>query len=348
MAKTLVLAEMPSVARELARVLGCKQSGEGYLEGEKYIVTWALGHLVELAPPEDYDKAWAKWDMLTLPMLPERMKTVVIPQSGRQFRAVQAQLRRGDVGELVIATDAGREGELVARWILEKAGWKGPARRLWISSQTDKAIREGFTHLRPAAEYDNLFRSARARSEADWLVGLNVTRALTCRHNAQLSAGRVQTPTLALIVEREEAIRRFVPQEFWTVTAKLPGFTATWRDPNGQARLFDRERAEALAARLAGKEGMVTRLKRTRRPAPPPGRTSSRSCFPPSTWSGGGRSWCPPPRASRWWAWPRRSCAAPPSPPSGSAAWGRSPRGGSRRGPSWTRCGSLPPGWWPR
>ena len=270
MAKTLVLAEKPSVARELARVLGCKQSGEGYLEGEKYIVTWALGHLVELAPPEDYDKAWAKWDMLTLPMLPERMKTVVIPQSGRQFRAVQAQLRRGDVGELVIATDAGREGELVARWILEKAGWKGPARRLWISSQTDKAIREGFAHLRPAAEYDNLFRSARARSEADWLVGLNVTWALTCKHNAQLSAGRVQTPTLALIVEREEAIRSFVPQEFWTVTAKLPGFTATWRDPNGQARLFDRERAEELAARLAGKEGVVTRLRRTRRQAPPP------------------------------------------------------------------------------
>lgn len=270
MAKTLVLAEKPSVARELARVLGCKQSGEGYLEGEKYIVTWALGHLVELAPPEDYDKAWAKWDMLTLPMLPERMKTVVIPQSGRQFRAVQAQLRRGDVGELVIATDAGREGELVARWILEKAGWKGPARRLWISSQTDKAIREGFAHLRPAAEYDNLFRSARARSEADWLVGLNVTRALTCKHNAQLSAGRVQTPTLALIVEREEAIRSFVPQEFWTVTAKLPGFTATWRDPNGQARLFDRERAEELAARLAEKEGVVTRLRRTRRQAPPP------------------------------------------------------------------------------
>jgi len=270
MAKTLVLAEKPSVARELARVLGCKQSGEGYLEGEKYIVTWALGHLVELAPPEDYDKAWAKWDMLTLPMLPERMKTVVIPQSGRQFRAVQAQLRRGDVGELVIATDAGREGELVARWILEKAGWKGPAKRLWISSQTDKAIREGFAHLRPAAEYDNLFRSARARSEADWLVGLNVTRALTCKYNAQLSAGRVQTPTLAIIVEREEAIRRFVPQEFWTVTAKLPGFTATWRDPNGQARLFDRERAEELAARLAGKEGVVTRLRRTRRQAPPP------------------------------------------------------------------------------
>ena len=223
MAKTLVLAEKPSVARELARVLGCKQSGEGYLEGEKYIVTWALGHLVELAPPEDYDKAWAKWDMLTLPMLPERMKTVVIPQSGRQFRAVQAQLRRGDVGELVIATDAGREGELVARWILEKAGWKGPARRLWISSQTDKAIREGFTHLRPAAEYDNLFRSARARSEADWLVGLNVTRALTCRHNAQLSAGRVQTPTLGMVCERYWENRRFTPEAFWQLHIAVDG-----------------------------------------------------------------------------------------------------------------------------
>ena len=204
MTKTLVLAEKPSVGRELARVLGCKKAGEGCLEGEQYIVTWALGHLVELAPPEDYDKAWAKWDMLTLPMLPDKMKTVVIPQSGRQFRAVQALMRRGDVGELVIATDAGREGELVARWIMEKAGWRKPAKRLWISSQTDKAIRDGFAHLKAAEEYDNLYHSARARSVADWVVGLNVTRALTCKHNAQLSAGRVQTPTLALIVDREE------------------------------------------------------------------------------------------------------------------------------------------------
>ena len=270
MGKTLVLAEKPSVGRELARVLGCKQSGEGFLEGEKYIVTWALGHLVELAAPEDYDKAWAKWDMLTLPMLPEPMKTVVIPQTGRQFRAVQAQMRRGDVDELVIATDAGREGELVARWIMEKAGWRKPARRLWISSQTDKAIREGFAHLRPASEYDNLFRSARARSEADWLVGLNVTRALTCKHNAQLSAGRVQTPTLALIVDREEEIRRFVPKDFWTVAARLPGFTATWRDQNGQARLFDQARAEALTDKLAGKTGVLTEVKKTWKQTPPP------------------------------------------------------------------------------
>ena len=270
MAKTLVLAEKPSVGRELARVLGCKKAGEGFLEGEKYIVTWALGHLVELAAPEDYDKAWAKWDMLTLPMLPEKMKTVVIPQSGRQFRAVQAQMRRGDVAELVIATDAGREGELVARWIMEKAGWKKPARRLWISSQTDKAIKEGFAHLKPAAEYDNLYHSARARSVADWVVGLNVTRALTCKHNAQLSAGRVQTPTLALIVDREEEIRAFRPKEFWTVRAGFGGFTATWRDKNGQARTFDKEKAEGIAAALTGGTGTLVEVKKTWKQTPPP------------------------------------------------------------------------------
>ena len=270
MSKILVLAEKPSVGRELARVLGCKRAGDGCLEGERYIVTWALGHLVELAAPEAYDKAWEKWDMLTLPMLPERMKTVVIPQTGRQFRAVQALMRRGDVSELVIATDAGREGELVARWIMEKAGWKKPAKRLWISSQTDKAIREGFAHLRPASEYDNLFYSARARSEADWLVGLNVTRALTCKYNAQLSAGRVQTPTLALVVDREEERRQFVPKVFWTVRVRTPGFSATWRDKNGQARTFDREKAEALAARLAGRGGVLTEVKRAYKQTPPP------------------------------------------------------------------------------
>ena len=270
MSKTLVLAEKPSVGRELARVLGCTKSGEGCLEGAEYIVTWALGHLVELSAPEEYDKAWQKWDLLTLPMLPGQMKTAVIPQGARQFRAVRDLLHRGDVKELVIATDAGREGELVARWILEKAGWKGPTKRLWISSQTDRAIREGFARLRPASEYDNLFYSARARSEADWLVGLNVTRALTCKYNAQLSAGRVQTPTLALIVDREEAIRAFRPREFDTLQIRLEGFTATWRDGQGQARIFDREKARALAGRLAGKEAVIRSLQRKRREAPPP------------------------------------------------------------------------------
>ena len=203
MGRQLVLAEKPSVGRELARVLGCRRGGEGYLEGDRYVVTWALGHLVTLADPDVYEKKWEKWDMADLPMLPQHRKLVVIPQTARQFRVVQSLMKRSDITGLIIATDAGREGELVARWIMAKAGWNKPAKRLWISSQTDKAIRDGFADLRPAADYENLFRSAQARSEADWLVGLNVTRALTCKYNAQLSAGRVQTPTLALIAARE-------------------------------------------------------------------------------------------------------------------------------------------------
>ncbi len=270
MAKTLVLAEKPSVGRELARVLDCKKSGNGYLEGDKYIVTWALGHLVTLADPDVYDKKYEKWDMQDLPMLPQNMKLVVIPESRRQFQAVSSLMKRGDVGELIIATDAGREGELVARWIMMKAGWKGKTQRLWISSQTDKAIKDGFKNLKPAADYDNLFRSAQARSEADWLVGLNVTRALTCKYNAQLSAGRVQTPTLALIVRREEEIRKFTPREFWGITAKLQGFTATWRDGGKNAQTFDRSKAEEILKKLQGKQAVLTKVERQRKITPPP------------------------------------------------------------------------------
>lgn len=270
MAKSLVLAEKPSVGRELARVLGCKRGGEGYLEGDRYVVTWALGHLVTLADPDVYEKKWEKWEMEDLPMLPQNMKLVVIPQTARQFRVVQGLMKRGDISDLIIATDAGREGELVARWIMVKAGWKKPARRLWISSQTDKAIKEGFAHLRPAAEYDALFRSAQARSEADWLVGLNVTRALTCRHNAQLSAGRVQTPTLALIVAREQEIRQFVPREYWGVRIKAGGFAATWRDKNNNARTFDKATAEKIAAACEKGEAVLTQVRKMRRMTPPP------------------------------------------------------------------------------
>ena len=270
MGKTLVLAEKPSVGKELARVLGCTGGRNGYMEGDRWIVTWALGHLVTLADPDAYDKKWEKWDMEDLPMLPEQMKLVVIPESRHQYQTVAGLLKRGDVSELVIATDAGREGELVARWILQKAGWKGKTRRLWISSQTDRAIRDGFRNLRPAEEYDSLFRSARARSEADWLVGLNVTRAMTCKWGAQLSAGRVQTPTLALITRREEEIRSFVPREFWGISAKLDGFTAYWRDGKGNASLFDRQKAETLIAKLKGKNAVLTRVEKTRKQTPPP------------------------------------------------------------------------------
>lgn len=270
MAKALVLAEKPSVGKELARVLGCKRGGDGYLEGDKYVVTWALGHLVTLADPDVYEKAWEKWDMETLPMLPQQMKLVVIGQTGRQFKVVQNLMRRSDITELIIATDAGREGELVARWIMKKAGWNKPARRLWISSQTDKAIREGFAHLRPAKEFDNLFASAQARSEADWLIGLNVTRALTCKYNAQLSAGRVQTPTLALIVDRENEIRKFVPKEFYGVQIKLDGFTATWRDSKGQSRISDREMAEKIVKAVEGGQCVLTQVSKQWKQTVPP------------------------------------------------------------------------------
>ena len=270
MAKTLVLAEKPSVGKELARVLGCRRGADGYMEGDRYVVTWALGHLVTLADPDVYDKKLEKWDMDTLPMLPDKMKLVVIPESSRQYKVVANLMKRGDVSDLVIATDAGREGELVARWIMVKAGWNKPARRLWISSQTDKAIKDGFANLKPAKDYDNLFRSAQARSEADWLVGLNVTRALTCKHNAQLSAGRVQTPTLALVVERENEIRRFVPKDYYGLRAELEGFRAAWKDEKGNGRSFDKEKLEALLKQCEGKEAVITQISKMRKMTPPP------------------------------------------------------------------------------
>ena len=224
--KTLVIAEKPSVARDIARVLGCSKKENGALEGNKYIVTWALGHLVTLKDPEDYDKKYKEWNMAVLPMMPEKLQIKVIPQTGKQYHAVTTQLARKDVNEIVIATDAGREGELVARWILDKAHNQKPCKRLWISSVTDKAIREGFANLKDAKESDNLYRAAVSRAEADWLVGINATRALTCKYNAQLSCGRVQTPTLAMIAQREQEIREFVPKPYYTVTA-----AAGWSTP---------------------------------------------------------------------------------------------------------------------
>ena len=246
--KTLVIAEKPSVARDIARVLGCSKKENGALEGNKYIVTWALGHLVTLKDPEDYDKKYKEWNMAVLPMMPEKLQIKVIPQTGKQYHAVTTQLARKDVNEIVIATDAGREGELVARWILDKAHNQKPCKRLWISSVTDKAIREGFANLKDAKEYDNLYRAAVSRAEADWLVGINATRALTCKYNAQLSCGRVQTPTLAMIAQREQEIREFVPKPYYTVTAAAGGVVYTWKDEkSGGTRISDLEKAKQLA-----------------------------------------------------------------------------------------------------
>lgn len=270
MAKTLVLTEKPSVAKDIARVLGCKRSGNGCIVGDKYIVTWALGHLVTLADPEAYDDKYKSWRMEDLPMLPGRMKLVVIGQTSKQFKAVSSLLSSAEVSDIVIATDAGREGELVARWIIQKANCRKPMRRLWISSQTDKAIKEGFASLKPSSQYDNLYRSAQCRAEADWLVGLNVTRALTCKHNAQLSAGRVQTPTLAMIVRREEDILCFRPKDYFTVKADFGEYTALYKDGKGQARFADAAAAKEVADSVRGKRGVLSEVKKVYRFKAPP------------------------------------------------------------------------------
>lgn len=271
MGKIVVLAEKPSVGRDLAKVLGCGKNGNGYLEGQRYIVTWALGHLVTLADPEAYGEKYKTWSIETLPMLPAKMQLVIIRETSKQFGVVKNLLHRGDVDELVIATDSGREGELVARWIMEKAGFNKPVKRLWISSQTDKAIKDGFNSLKPAREYDNLYYSAQCRAEADWLIGLNVTRALTCKYNAQLSAGRVQTPTLAMIVQREEEIRRFVPKDFWTVSAVAKGFNIQWQDrKSGQTRLFDKAKSEEIVKKVTGAAGVVVEVKKDLKKELPP------------------------------------------------------------------------------
>ena len=272
--KSLIIAEKPSVARDIARVLHCTKNHDGVIEGEAYVVTWGLGHLVTLADPEDYDPKYKEWKMEDLPMMPDQFRLEVIKQTGKQYRVVKAQIHRSDVGEIIIATDAGREGELVARLILEKAGNKKPIKRLWISSVTDKAIKEGFAKIKNGHEYDNLYDAAMCRAEADWLGGINATRALTCKYNASLSCGRVQTPTLAIIARREEEIKNFVPKPYYGISAKCadPALSFTWRDEKSKSfRSFDRDRVEALFNhRKAIGEGVITEVKSVPKKTEPP------------------------------------------------------------------------------
>lgn len=264
--KHLVIAEKPSVARDIARVLGCGKKNNSYMEGKDYVVTWALGHLVTLADPEEYGEQYKTWRLDTLPMLPDRWKLVVIRQTSKQYHAVKEQIFRKDISDIIIATDAGREGELVARWILEKAGNKKPLKRLWISSVTDKAIREGFSHLRPGKDYENLYHAAVARAEADWEVGINATRALTCKYNAQLSCGRVQTPTLAMIASREEEIKSFIPKPYYGLRAVAKGISFIWTDAkNNSGRTFDKSRIESIYKNAAQKIRITEVRKKTKK-----------------------------------------------------------------------------------
>ena len=272
MAKSVVIAEKPSVARDIAKVLKCTKKGNGFLEGDKYIVTWALGHLVTLADPETYDNKYKTWTLEDLPMLPERMKLVVIKQTGKQFNAVKHQLTRNDVNELIVATDAGREGELVARWIIEKAKVNKPIKRLWISSVTDKAIKDGFNNLKPGKAYDNLYASAVARSEADWYIGLNATRALTTKFNAQLNCGRVQTPTVAIIAGREDEIKNFKAQTYYGIEAQTNDrLKLTWQDANGNSRSFNKEKIDDIVKNLDKQNATVVEIDKKQKKSFSPG-----------------------------------------------------------------------------
>ncbi|MCU0687427.1 MAG: DNA topoisomerase, partial [Polyangiaceae bacterium] len=255
--RTLVVAEKPSVARDIARALGASARGGGCLYNERYVVTWCVGHLVELEEPGAYEPSWKRWSEATLPMLPGRFKLRPSAHARDQWRVVRELLRSRDVRAVVNACDAGREGELIFRYCYELAGSRLPAQRLWVSSMTDEALRAGLASLRPAAHYDALAEAARCRSEADWLVGMNATRALTLRArrggNQLYSVGRVQTPTLALLVTREQAIRSFVPRPYWEVVGAFArpsgeAFLAHWGYA-GRMRLAASELAAAVADR---------------------------------------------------------------------------------------------------
>ncbi len=257
--KQLIIAEKPSVAKDLSRVLKATKKTKNYYEGDKVIVTWALGHLLTLKMPEDLNKEWQQWQLETLPMLPKQIGIKPLPKTGHQLKAIAALAKRKDVGEAVIATDAGREGELVARWILQWVRFNKPVKRLWISSQTDKAIKQGFANLKPASQYDDLYESAISRAKADWLVGLNVTRALTVKYQDNLSAGRVQTPTLALVRQQEKQIEKFLPQEYFTIQFADNQLTFTHQQKNPQA-IKTREAAQQLVQQMGQTAGTVEKI----------------------------------------------------------------------------------------
>lgn len=260
---SLVLAEKPSVGRDIARVLNCNKKGNGFFENNKYIVTWALGHLVTLADPEEYNKKYKTWNLTDLPILPNEMKLVVIRQTNRQFNMVKGLMHRKDVNEIIIATDAGREGELVARWILEKANVRKPIKRLWISSVTDKAIKDGFNNLKDGRAYENLYESAKGRAEADWIVGINATRALTVKYNSQLSCGRVQTPTVAIIAQREEEIKNFKPKDYYGIKATAKDLEFIWRDRNNNTRSFNRDNIDKILDSIKGKDAKIVEVNKS-------------------------------------------------------------------------------------
>lgn len=270
----LVVAEKPSVARDIASVLGCRENCGGFLSGNGYVVSWAIGHLVGLCDPEEYDAAYKKWTRDSLPIIPPEIRLKVIHGTKTQFNILKKLMQSREVSEIVCATDAGREGELIFRYIYEAAGCKKPFKRLWISSLTVPAIKKGFEELKDGHEYDNLYYSARCRSEADWLVGINASRAYTLGYDALLSIGRVQTPALSFIVARKKEIDSFKPQTYWEVHASFgrnPGYKGIWFNPkDSDSKIASCEEAERIAAIVRGKPGEVSEIKTENVRKPPP------------------------------------------------------------------------------
>ncbi|GAB4275522.1 MAG: DNA topoisomerase 3 [Candidatus Rifleibacteriota bacterium] len=271
--KILVFAEKPSVGRDIARILGASGKGNGFLEGNNYIVTWGFGHLVSIAPPEVQNPDWKKWSLHSLPMLPTNWVLTTIPSARKQFDIVAKLFNRDDVKELINAADAGREGELIFRLVYQHSSCKKPFKRLWISSMTDEAIKDGFADLMPGEKYDPLARAAQCRSRADWLVGMNFTRGYTKKYNEMLTLGRVQTPTLAMVVGRHLEIENFVPRDYWEIAADFSDFSGIWFDPEAAeypTRIDNFDKAQALADLLAGKQAKVHSVKKTKKKQQPP------------------------------------------------------------------------------
>ena len=271
--KILVFAEKPSVGKDIARILGATNRGNGFLEGKDYIVTWGFGHLVALGHPEVQNPSWKNWSMSILPMIPKDWKSVVLPASKEQFDNVLKLFNRSDVGSLINAADAGREGELIFRLVYDQCKCTKPFKRLWISSMTDEAIKSGFENLRPGSDFDNLAKAAVCRSRADWLVGMNLTRAYTKKLNTMFTLGRVQTPTLAMVVNRYKEITNFVPKDYWEVEAVLDDFTAIWFNPDSEeypTRIDSVEKATELSNSIKGKTAVISSVKKTAKRQSPP------------------------------------------------------------------------------
>lgn len=263
--KKLVLAEKPSVAKDLARVLQADQKHKTYFEGKDYIVTWAYGHLLTLRMPEDMKPEWKQWKLEELPMIPKKFGIKPLPKTQGQLKSIAQLAKRNDVSGGVIATDAGRAGELLARWIFEWVRFTKPLERLWISSQTDKAVKEGFKKLQPTKRYDDLYESELARTEADWLVGLNVTRALTTKYEDNLSAGRVQTPTLQFVNDVQTKIEKFVPKTYYVTELTVQGQTSSF-----DGKKFDTPEAAQEFINNLGDQGTVTEVKTKQKSVPAP------------------------------------------------------------------------------